>query len=128
MSYPEDLYYTKDHEWVRVSDDGSSCTVGITKFAQAELGDIVYLDIDALGTDVARDDVFGTVEAVKTVSELFMPVSGHVTTFNEMLEDSPELINSDPYGDGWIILVEMSDPSELGHLLDAAAYGEMVSG
>ena len=128
MSIPDDLRYTKDHEWVRISDDGTTCTVGITHFAQSELGDIVYLEIDELGNDVDQDDVFGTVEAVKTVSELFMPVSGNVTEFNEDLEDSPELVNNDPYGDGWIVKVTMSDPSEVDGLLDAAGYAAVTNG
>ena len=128
MSIPDNLRYTKDHEWVRISDDGTTCTVGITHFAQSELGDIVYLEIDELGNDVDQDDVFGTVEAVKTVSELFMPVSGNVTEFNEDLEDSPELVNNDPYGDGWIVKVTMSDPSEVDGLLDAAGYAAVTNG
>ena len=126
MEYPDNLKYTKDHEWLRVEDDGETATVGITEFAQSELGDIVFLEIDTLNEDLSKDDVFGTVEAVKTVSELFMPVSGTVIAFNEELEDSPELVNDDPYGDGWLIRLKMSDSDELGGLLDASAYRDMV--
>lgn len=126
MNFPADLRYTKDHEWVRVSDDGSTATVGITDFAQSELGDIVYVDIDTVGDDVARDEVFGTVEAVKTVSELFMPLSGTVSEMNEALEGSPEAVNDDPYGEGWMIRIAISDASELDDLLTAEAYAEMT--
>ncbi|NNE70697.1 MAG: glycine cleavage system protein GcvH [Rhodothermales bacterium] len=126
MNFPAELRYTKDHEWVRVSEDGSSATVGITDFAQNELGDIVYVDIDTVGDDVGKDDVFGTVEAVKTVSELFMPVSGTVAEFNEALEGSPELVNDDPYGEGWMIRIDLSEASELDDLLTAEAYAEMT--
>lgn len=126
MNFPADLRYTKDHEWVRVSDDGSTATVGITDFAQSELGDIVYVDIDTVGDDVARDEVFGTVEAVKTVSELFMPLSGTVSEMNESLEGSPEVVNDDPYGEGWMIRIAISDASELDDLLTAEAYAEMT--
>jgi glycine cleavage system H protein len=128
MSIPADLRYTKDHEWVRVSDDGTSCTIGITHFAQSELGDIVYLEIDELDNDVNKDDVFGTIEAVKTVSELFMPLSGTVSEFNEELEDSPELVNNDPYGEGWIVKIAISAPDEISELLDADAYAAVVGG
>jgi len=128
MAFPENLKYTKDHEWLRVEDDGKTATVGITDFAQSELGDIVYLEVDTLDEDLSKDDVFGTVEAVKTVSELFMPVSGKVTAYNEELEDSPELVNDDPYGEGWLIKLEFSNADELGDLLDAGAYGDMVGG
>lgn len=126
MNFPADLRYTKDHEWVRVSDDGSTATVGITDFAQSELGDIVYVDIDTVGDDVARDEVFGTVEAVKTVSELFMPLSGTVSEMNEALEGTPEAVNDDPYGEGWMIRIAISDASELDDLLTAEAYAEMT--
>ncbi|NNF03244.1 MAG: glycine cleavage system protein GcvH [Rhodothermales bacterium] len=124
MKFPDDLYYTKDHEWLRV--DGSTGIVGITDFAQSELGDIVYVEIDAEGEDLDADEVFGTVEAVKTVSELFMPVSGKVLEFNEQLEDEPELVNDDPYGDGWIIKVELSDPTDVEELMSAAEYADMT--
>ncbi len=124
MDFPDGLYYTKDHEWLKV--EGSTGTVGVTDFAQSELGDIVYVDVDTLDESVAKDEVFGTVEAVKTVSELFMPVSGTVSSFNESLEDSPESVNSDPYGEGWLITIEMDDPSELDGMLSAAEYAEMV--
>jgi len=128
MDFPSDCRYTEDHEWVRLSDDGKTGTVGITDFAQHELGDIVYVEIDALGQDVARGEVFGTVEAVKTVSELFMPVSGHIDEFNEGLETGPEAVNDDPYGEGWMIRITLSDPSEFDGLLSAEAYSAMVSG
>lgn len=124
MQFPDGLYYTKDHEWLKV--DGSVGTVGITDFAQSELGDIVYVDVDTLDDSVAKDGVFGTVEAVKTVSELFMPVSGTVTEFNEGLEDAPETVNNDPYGDGWLIKIAIEDASELDGLLSATEYAAMV--
>jgi len=124
MQFPDGLYYTKDHEWLKV--DGSTGTVGITDFAQSELGDIVYVDVDTLDEAVATDGVFGTIEAVKTVSELFMPVSGTVTAVNEDLEDAPEAVNNDPYGDGWLIKVAIDDVSELEGLLSAADYADMV--
>ncbi|MFT4603380.1 MAG: glycine cleavage system H protein [Rhodothermales bacterium] len=126
MKFPAELSYTKDHEWIRVSEDGSSVTVGITDFAQNELGDIVYVDIDTIGNDVDKDDVFGTVEAVKTVSELFMPISGTVSEANAALEDSPELVNDDPYGKGWMIKIAIGDASELDGLLSAEAYAAMT--
>lgn len=124
MQFPDGLYYTKDHEWLKV--EGSSGTVGITDFAQSELGDIVYVDVDTLDESVEQDGVFGTVEAVKTVSELFMPVSGTVTAFNEDLEDAPEAVNNDPYGDGWLIKITIEDASQLDDLLSASDYAEMV--
>lgn len=124
MQFPDGLYYTKDHEWLKV--DGSVGTVGITDFAQSELGDIVYVDVDTLDESVGKDDVFGTVEAVKTVSELFMPISGTVTEFNESLEDAPETVNNDPYGDGWLIKMTIEDASELDGLLSASEYAAMV--
>mgnify|MGYP001380539277 FL=1 len=125
MNVPEDLKYTRDHEWVRV--EGESIVVGITDFAQRELGDIVYLDVDTEGDTLEKEEVFGSVEAVKTVSDLMMPVSGEIVTFNEVLEDEPELVNSDPYGDGWMIKVLVSDFTELGSLLSADQYKELVS-
>ncbi len=127
MDFPQDLYYTRDHEWVRVAEDSQTAVVGITDFAQSELGDIVYVEIDALDSEVDQHEVFGTVEAVKTVSELFMPLSGTVTEFNEELEDSPEQVNDDPYGEGWIIRISMSDPSQVSGLLSADAYAEMIA-
>lgn len=128
MEFPADCRYTDDHEWVRLSDDGKTGTVGITDFAQHELGDIVYVEIDALDSDVSRGEAFGTVEAVKTVSELFMPISGHIDEFNENLEANPEAVNDDPYGEGWMIRVTLSDPTEFDELLSAEAYSAMVGG
>ena len=125
MNVPEDLKYTRDHEWVRV--EGESIVIGITDFAQKELGDIVYVDVDTEGDTLEKEEVFGSVEAVKTVSDLMMPVSGEIVTFNEVLEDEPELVNSDPYGDGWMIKVLVSDFTELGSLLSADQYKELVS-
>lgn len=124
MQFPDGLYYTKDHEWLKV--EGSTGTVGITDFAQSELGDIVYVEIDTLDESVEQDEVFGTVEAVKTVSELFMPVNGTVTEFNEGLEDAPETVNDDPYGEGWLIKISIDYPSQLDELLSASDYAEMV--
>ena len=124
MSIPQDLKYTKDHEWVKV--EGNQVTIGITDFAQGELGDIVFVEIETEGETLAIEDTFGTVEAVKTVSELYMPVSGEVAEFNSELEDSPELVNSDPYGKGWMIKVNASDLSEIDALLDASAYAELI--
>ena len=126
MNYPEELKYTKDHEWIRVSE-GNIATIGITEFAASELGDIVYVDINTIGENLKADDVFGSVEAVKTVSDLFLPVSGKVLETNPALEHSPALINSDPYGAGWIIKVEMENPAEEDGLPDAAAYQQLVS-
>ena len=124
MNIPADLKYTKDHEWVRV--DGDKAIVGITDFAQGELGDIVFLEIET--EELAKEEVFGTVEAVKTVSDLFMPVSGTVKTFNTELEEAPELVNKDPYGKGWMIEIAMSDASELDDLLSADEYKDLVEG
>ena len=124
MNVPEDLKYTKDHEWVRV--EGESIVVGITDFAQKELGDIVYVDVDTEGETIEKEEVFGSVEAVKTVSDLMMPVSGEIVAFNDALEDEPELVNSDPYGDGWMIKVLVSDFTELDSLLSADQYKELV--
>jgi glycine cleavage system H protein len=120
MHFPENLKYTKDHEWILV--EGNTATIGITDFAQHELGDIVYVDINSLGKTLSKEEVFGTVEAVKTVSDLFMPVGGTVTTVNEELNNNPESVNKDPYGDGWIIKVTLSNLSELGGLMTAAEY------
>lgn len=125
MNLPTDLKYTKDHEWIRI--DGDIATVGITDFAQGELGDIVYVDIDAEGETLDVEEVFGTVEAVKTVSDLFMPLSGEIIEFNEQLEDEPELVNSDAYGDGWMIKIKYTNPEELDALLDAESYKESIT-
>ncbi|MCH8545196.1 MAG: glycine cleavage system protein GcvH [Cryomorphaceae bacterium] len=124
MNIPGELKYTKDHEWVRV--EGDTAIVGITDFAQQELGDIVFVEVDTVGDDVDKEDVFGSIEAVKTVSDLFMPVGGEVLAFNEAIEEDPELVNRDPYGEGWIVKIKISDTSELDHLLSAEAYGELV--
>jgi glycine cleavage system H protein len=126
MNLPEHLKYTKDHEWIKI--DGDVLTIGITDFAQSELGDIVYVDVDTLDDEVDANEVFGSVEAVKTVSDLFMPVSGKVIEFNEGLEDAPELVNSDPYGEGWMIKVKASDLSQFEDLLDASTYKTLVQG
>lgn len=125
MNIPADLKYTKDHEWVRI--EGDQVVIGITDFAQKELGDIVYVDVDTEGDVVEKEAVFGSVEAVKTVSDLFMPISGEVILFNEGLEDAPELVNSDPYGDGWMIKVTVSDSSDLSDLLSSDEYKDLVS-
>lgn len=125
MSFPNDVKYTKDHEWLRI--EGNEAYVGITHFAQSELGDIVFIDVDTEGESLEKEEVFGSVEAVKTVSDLFMPVNGEVLEFNENLEDNPELINSDPYGEGWIIKVSISDFSELEDLLSSEDYQNLVS-
>lgn len=125
MNIPADLKYTKDHEWVRI--EGDQVVIGITDFAQKELGDIVYVDVDTEGEVVEKEAVFGSVEAVKTVSDLFMPISGEVIVFNEGLEDAPELVNSDPYGDGWMIKVTVSDSSDLSDLLSSDEYKDLVS-
>jgi len=124
MEFPKELKYSKDHEWLKV--DGKTAYIGITSFAQLELGDIVFVDIDTNGEMLEKEEVFGSIEAVKTVSDLFMPISGEVLAFNDKLEDSPELINSDPYGDGWIIKISVSDVAELDSLLDADSYKELV--
>jgi len=126
MTFPEDLYYTKDHEWLRVEEDGRTATVGITDFAQSELGDVVFVDLESEGTDLTSESVFGTVEAVKTVSELFAPVSGTIVAINAELESHPEYVNGDPYVQGWMLRLEMDDPSEVSSLLTAAEYREMV--
>ena len=126
MNIPSELKYTKDHEWIKI--EGETITIGITDFAQSELGDIVYVDVDTLDESVDKDDVFGSVEAVKTVSDLFMPLSGEVIEFNESLEDAPELVNKDPYGEGWMVKVAISDVSQLKDLLDAEAYQNLIQG
>jgi len=124
MNIPAELKYTKDHEWIRI--DGDIATIGITDFAQSELGDIVYVEIETVGETVDSEAVFGTVEAVKTVSDLFMPVTGEVLELNPRLESEPELVNKDPYGDGWMVKVKMSDLSQAGSLLDASAYKALI--
>lgn len=124
MNFPENLKYTKDHEWVIV--ENGIATVGITDFAQSELGDIVYIDIEGLDETLNQNEVFGSVEAVKTVSDLFMPISGEVIEFNEDLEDAPENVNTDPYGSGWMIKIKVSDLAETEALLDAAGYKELI--
>jgi glycine cleavage system H protein len=125
MNIPADLKYTKDHEWVKL--EGTTAIIGITDFAQSELGDIVYVEVETLDESLDQDEVFGTVEAVKTVSDLFLPMSGKIIELNEDLDQEPELVNSDPYGKGWMIKVEVSDPSQYNGLLDAGAYEELVS-
>ena len=125
MNVPDNLRYSKEHEWVRV--EGDFAFVGITDFAQSELGDIVFVEIDTVGDTIDADEVFGSIEAVKTVSDLFMPVTAEVIELNEKLEDEPELVNSDPYGDGWLVKVKLSDVADLDNLMDAAAYKDMIN-
>ena len=124
MEFPKELKYSKDHEWLRV--EGSNAYIGITEFAQGELGDIVFVDVDTEGEQLEKEEVFGSIEAVKTVSDLFMPINGEVLSFNEKLEDDPELINTDPYGEGWVIKIAISDVTELDELLGASEYQELV--
>ncbi|PHS10902.1 MAG: glycine cleavage system protein H [Kordia sp.] len=124
MNFPEELKYTKDHEWIKV--DGDVITIGITDFAQKELGDIVYVEVDTLDETLEQEEVFGTVEAVKTVSDLFLPIAGEIIEFNESLEDEPEKVNTDPYGDGWMVKVKVSDISQLEELLTVGAYKELI--
>lgn len=124
MNIPENLKYTEDHEWILI--EGDTATVGITDFAQGELGDIVYVEIETEGETIQKGELFGTIEAVKTVSDLFMPLSGEVAEFNEELESEPEIVNSDPYKDGWMIKIKLSDPSEESQLLSADAYKELI--
>jgi glycine cleavage system H protein len=126
MNIPASLKYTKDHEWIKL--DGDIATVGITDFAQAELGDIVYVEIETVGKALQAETVFGTVEAVKTVSDLFLPVSGTITEMNPSLNGAPELVNSDPYGEGWMIKIKVDNPADVDALMDAAAYGNLVGG
>ncbi len=126
MNIPAELKYTKDHEWIKI--EGNIATVGITDFAQGELGDIVYVDVDTVDDTVEEGEVFGSVEAVKTVSDLFMPLTGEVIEFNEELEDEPELVNTDPYNKGWMIKIEFTDNSQLEDLLDAEAYKDLIKG
>ena len=125
MSFPEHLKYSKDHEWIKL--EGDIAYVGIITFAQGELGDIVFVDVDTEGEELDKDEVFGTIEAVKTVSDLFMPVSGEVLEFNSQLDDNPELINSDSYGEGWIVKIAMSNQTELDNLMNSQAYQEMIN-
>lgn len=125
MNFPENLRYTKDHEWVSL--DGNTATIGITDFAQRELGDIVYIDISSKGKPVAAEEVFGTVEAVKTVSDLFSPVSGTITEVNPLLDGKPELVNTDPYGDGWMVKMTVNNPADVEKLIDAEAYAAVVA-
>ena len=124
MNYPDNLKYSKDHEWIRV--EGDEAFVGITAFAAGELGDIVFVDVDTEGESLDQDEVFGSVEAVKTVSDLFLPVAGEVLEFNEGLEDAPESVNEDPYGEGWMVKIKISDPSQLDGLMDSSAYQTML--
>lgn len=124
MSIPAELKYTKDHEWVKL--EGDIATVGITDFAQGELGDIVYVEVETLDETLDKDEVFGTVEAVKTVSDLFLPLSGEIIEFNDALEDEPEAVNSDAYGAGWMIKIKMSNPDEVAQLLDAEGYAALI--
>ncbi|QXP60200.1 glycine cleavage system protein GcvH [Olleya sp. HaHaR_3_96] len=124
MNIPSDLKYTKDHEWIKV--EGDQITVGITDFAQSELGDIVYVEVETLDETLEAEEVFGTVEAVKTVSDLFLPVSGEIVAFNEALEDEPEKVNTDPYGEGWMVKVKVTDPSQLDNLMSAEDYKALI--
>jgi len=124
MDTPDELYYTEDHEWLRL--ENGTATIGITDFAQSELGDIVFVEVEPEGTELDQSDVFGTVEAVKTVSELYMPVSGTITAVNDDLETAPETVNDDPYGDGWMVEIEVEDEGEVEDLMDADAYAEIT--
>ncbi len=124
MNVPENLRYTKDHEWIRV--EGDTGYIGITDFAQGELGDIVFIEIETIGDQLKKEEVFGTIEAVKTVSDLFMPVSGEVLEVNPMLEESPEIVNKDPYGAGWMVKIQISDPAEVKSLLSAEDYKKLL--
>jgi glycine cleavage system H protein len=125
MNIPATLKYTKDHEWIRV--EGTNAYIGITEYAQRELGDIVFIEIETQGENLAREEVFGTVEAVKTVSDIFMPVSGEILEINEKLEANPELVNKDPYGEGWMIKISLKDPAELDSLLTPGQYTELIN-
>lgn len=126
MSIPEELKYTKEHEWIRNNDDGSA-TVGVTDFAQGELGDIVFVELEERGFEFNQDEEFGTIEAVKTVSELYAPVSGEIAEINEQLEEEPELVNDDPYGSGWMVKITMNDSSELDDLMSADEYEKIIA-
>jgi glycine cleavage system H protein len=125
MNIPADLRYTSDHEWIRLT--GKTAVVGITEFAQGELGDIVFVEIETVGNHIEKGNTFGTIEAVKTVSDLFMPVTGKVTDVNDRINDSPDLINKDPYGEGWLIKMDVDDPAQISQLMDAAAYAAMIN-
>jgi glycine cleavage system H protein len=125
MNLPADLRYTSDHEWIKIT--GKTAVVGITEFAQGELGDIVFVEIETVGNHIDKGNTFGTIEAVKTVSDLFMPVSGKVTELNERINDSPDLINKDPYGEGWLIKMDVDDPAQINELMDAKAYAAMIN-
>lgn len=125
MNTPADLKYSKDHEWLRLDSDGIA-TVGITDFAQSQLGDIVFVDVDTVGETLSKEDIFGSIEAVKTVSDAFIPVDGEIVEFNEALNDNPELVNKDPYGEGWMIKVKLSDLSQVGGLLSAEDYEKLI--
>lgn len=125
MNFPDNLRYTKDHEWIKL--DGNQATIGITDFAQSELGDIVYVDIDSVGKTLNAEEIFGTVEAVKTVSDLFLPLAGTITEVNEALANQPELVNSDPYQDGWMIRMTIDNPADFDSLMTAEAYKKLVS-
>jgi glycine cleavage system H protein len=125
MSFPQNLRYTKDHEWIKI-ESGNIAIVGITNFAQQELGDIVYVEVETIGKALEADAVFGTVEAVKTVSDLYLPVAGTIVALNPALANSPELVNSDPYGEGWMVKIEVKNPADIDSLLDAAAYESTV--
>lgn len=124
MNIPSELKYSKDHEWIKV--EGDIATVGITDFAQSELGDIVYVEVETLDETLDKDEVFGTVEAVKTVSDLFIPITGEIVEFNETLEDEPEKVNTDPYGEGWMVKIKISDSSQIDDLLDADTYKALI--
>jgi glycine cleavage system H protein len=124
MKFPEELFYTKDHEWVKI--EGEVAIVGITDFAQKELGDIVYVEVDTVGESLDKEETFGTIEAVKTVSDLYMPISGEVIEFNEELESTPDVINKDPYGEGWIVKIKIADPAEADNLLTVDGYKDIV--
>lgn len=126
MNFPEHLRYTKDHEWIRLEGDDTA-VIGITDFAQRELGDIVYVDVNTVGQALQAEEVFGTVEAVKTVSDLFLPVAGTITEVNDTLNNQPELVNNDPYGDGWMVKMKVTNPADIEQLMDAAAYAALVS-
>jgi len=125
MSFPDNLRYTKDHEWIRITGNDTAL-IGITDFAQRELGDIVYVEVETIGKKLAAGEIFGTVEAVKTVSDLYLPVAGTIEELNPALANAPELVNNDPYGDGWMIKIKMNNPADINSLMDAAAYGSLV--
>ena len=126
MNIPQELKYTKDHEWVKI--EGNVATIGVTDFAQGELGDIVYVEVETVGENLEKEEVFGTVEAVKTVSDLFLPLTGEIIEFNDSLEDTPEKVNTDPYGEGWMVKMNFTDESEVASLLSAEDYQELIGG